>query len=182
MYSGSSKFPSFLLCYFCSLLFLILFKMSSDAALSSAPIHTSVPVPASNEVYDAEDANSNSLAVVGVIIVDDSHDAIHPLEMDCVDDMLALPHSSSELPSRIITTKQSLSEVSGSAKSWVWSHCLCLICNTEVNYSYTKSTGALGRHIKKIIYLSGNSTFMKKLRFLSLLALAAPAHCPLTLL
>jgi hypothetical protein len=53
-----------------------------------------------------------------------------------------------------------LSGLSGSAKSWVWSyfkkvdaagkHCLCLICNTEVNYSYKKSTGALGHHIKKI--------------------------------
>jgi hypothetical protein len=72
--------------------------MSSDTALSSA-IHTSIP--ADNEFYNGEDGDSNSSAVVGVIVVADDvfHDAINPSEMDLVDDMPPLPNSSSELPS-----------------------------------------------------------------------------------
>jgi hypothetical protein len=133
--------------------------MSSDTALSSA-IRTSIP--ADSEFYNGEDGDSNSSAGVGVIVVaDDLHDGIRPSEMDLADDMPPLPDSSSELPSRVIATTRSHSDVSGSValKSWVWNyfkkadaagkHCLCLLCNQEVNYSFTKSTGALAHHVKR---------------------------------
>jgi hypothetical protein len=171
--------------YFCSLFFLLQSTMSS-----SAPIQTSVPadnniynVEDADNIYNVEEADSYALEGVGVIALAD--DGLH----DAIDDMPPLPDSTSELPRRVIATKRSHSNVSGSAKSWVWNyfkkvdaagkHCLCLICKTDVNYSYTKSTGALGHHIKNFISLSGSSTFVTKLRFLSLLA--APAYCPLTL-
>jgi hypothetical protein len=127
---------------------------------SSAPIQTSVPADNNifksedaDNIYNFEDADSYALEGVGVIALAD--DGLH----DAIDDMPPLLDSTSELPRRVIATKQSHSDVSGSAKSWVWSyfkkvdaagkHCLCLICQTEVNYSYTKSTGTLGCHIKK---------------------------------
>ena len=85
--------------------------MPSDTALSSAPIQTSVS--ADNNIYNVEDADSNSSAGVGVIVLED--DGLR----DAIDDMPPLPDSLSELPRRVIATKRSHSDVSGSAKSWV---------------------------------------------------------------
>lgn len=156
MYSG--KVPIFNIFYYFHFVYFFfyysLFTMSSDTALSSA-IRTSIP--ADSEFYNGEDGDSNLSAGVGVIVVADDR----PSEMDLVDDMPPLPDSPSELPSRVITAKRSHSDVSGSdvSKSWVWNyfkkadaagkHCLCLLCNQEVNYSFTKSTGALARHVKR---------------------------------
>ncbi len=103
--------------------------MPSDTVLSSAPIQTSVP--ADNNIYNAEDADSYWLAWVGVIALAD--DGLR----DAIDDMPPLPDSISEPPHRVIAIKWRCK----AAKSWVWSyfkelgaagkHCLCLICNTR---------------------------------------------------
>jgi hypothetical protein len=95
------------------------------------------------EFYNAEDGDGYSSS-----------------EIDLVNDMPALGDSSSELPTTQVTTtatKRSHSKVSAS-KSWVWnyfkkadaSHCVCTLSNKKVNYSSTKSTGSLARHIKRI--------------------------------
>jgi hypothetical protein len=131
------------------------FTMSSDAALSSAPIITSIPADDQLFLDAAEgDVESVSSAGLGVAVIDDADAAIH---IDPFDDMDPLP----ELPRQVIAAKRSHSSNSGASKSWVWAYfnkvdgngsqinCLCTLCNKKVNYSSTRSTGTLARHIKR---------------------------------
>jgi hypothetical protein len=153
--------------------------MPSNTALSSAPILTSIPTD--DELFlDAEgvDVDSNTSAGFGVAAGADA------------DGMPPLP----ELPRQVIIAKRSHSDIrkSGPSKSWVWAYfknadgaqknCLYTLCNQEVSYSSTRSTGALAWHFKRYHLSMWQEHLHKKLRFPSLQAWIVPAHCPLKVL
>ncbi len=114
--------------------------MSSNTALSSAPIITSIPADDQLFLDAAEgvDVDSVSSAGLGIVVGADADAAIpiHPF-----DDMDPLP----ELPRQVITAKRRHSDVSnsGASKSWVWAYfkkvdgaqknCLRTLCNQKVN-------------------------------------------------
>jgi len=120
--------------------------MSSDTALSSTPIITSIPA---DNYFDVD---SNASEGLGLGVIETADNDIYPF-----DHMPPLP----DPPWQVITGKRSIAEVtkSNSSKSWIWvyfrkpdgaqKNCICTLCNKEVNYSSTKSTGALAQHGKR---------------------------------
>jgi hypothetical protein len=129
----------------------------------------------------------NWAKTVDVEDMDDEELTLANVGKDVTDFMTPSHLISESVPhEEVMATTSKHARSSRKGASWVWTyfykpasgsiHCICKLCNAKVNYSLTKSTGALSRHIKKFIYLSGKSAFMQKLRlpFLLLLVLSLP--------
>jgi len=157
--------------------FLLSYFLFSNTAPSTCPIISSVP---EDNAFDI-DSNASEGLRLGII---------EPVNADVYsfNDMPPLP----DPPQQVVTGKQSIAEVSRStvAKSWVWAYfkkpdsskknCSCTICNKEVNYSTTKSTGALAEHVKWYHKSFWQNRLCEKAEAEVAISTgrAVPAHCP----
>lgn len=136
---------------------------SADAS----PVSLSSLHPSDSSFYDYFQEHGDSEILPSDIVIDGDSGNLNPGELDDIDfnttnnnnvTNLLGPDSPADPPSQINYRKRKGASNSTPTKSWVWAYfkklenkkfCFCTLCNTEVNYGKSMSTGALARHIER---------------------------------